>query len=708
VAALAEELFYGAPRVHLLATSRESLRAGGEWVHHLSPLECPPRDAVSLTATQALGFPAVQLFVEQAAASGYPLELSDADAPIVAGLCRRLDGIALALELAARSAGVYGVQGTAALLDHQFSLLRGRRTATLRHQTLTATLDWSHGLLSETERLVLRRLAIFVGAFSLEAAVTIVAHDLEAAQATKALARLVEKSLVSLDVSAAACYRLLDTTRAYALEKLATSGEQKSIARRHAEYFSSGLERFEATAWKRLSAKGIDFFVSQLGDVRAALDWSFGADGDGNLGVRLAAAAVPLFFQRSHSSECVAWSERALSRLDPGSATPLALQLQTCFAMALMFIANSPAAHVALVRALQLARILEDAVSQLLLLTAISRYKHRRGDWRELRDLASRCEALARQIEDPLANAIVRTTSAVTCHHLGEHVEALGHAKIALSHPAHSSQLNPVAFSHAARVGALHVQARSLWMLGYPDQAVEASREAIKEAERINHRATTIFALAHNAFVPLNTGDWQTAEDWIRRIIAEATTYALTQCHSVAIGYQGVLAVRLGEPLRGTELLQTAAARLHADGWESYRRVLTGELAEGLLKAGETKLAHTIICETVDREQECGPSCHTPELLRVKGEVLVSMAQSEAEQCLLHSLTLAGDQHALSFELRTGMSLARLWAATGRRDNALELLSSIYSRFSEGFQTLDLVSAATLRDELRSPTTRGG
>jgi predicted ATPase len=127
-----------------------------------------------------------------------------------------------------------------------------------------------------------------------------------------------------------------------------------------------------------------------------------------------------------------------------------------------------------------------------------------------------------------------------------------------------------------------------------------------------------------------------------------------------------------------------------------------------LLKAGETKLAHTIICETVDREQECGPSCHTPELLRVKGEVLVSMAQSEAEQCLLHSLTLAGDQHALSFELRTGMSLARLWAATGRRDNALELLSSIYSRFSEGFQTLDLVSAATLRDELRSPTTRGG
>jgi len=121
--------------------------------------------------------------------------------------------------------------------------------------------------------LVLRRLAIFVGAFSLEAAIAVVAHDLDAAEATGTLARLVEKSLVSLDVTPRARYRLLDTTRAYALEKLASSGEQKTIARRHAEYLSSALERFDAKAWKPLSAEGIDFFVSQLGNVRAALDW---------------------------------------------------------------------------------------------------------------------------------------------------------------------------------------------------------------------------------------------------------------------------------------------------------------------------------------------------------------------------------------------------------------------------------------------------
>jgi predicted ATPase/DNA-binding winged helix-turn-helix (wHTH) protein len=709
VAALAEELLRGAPQVHLLATSRESLRAEGEWVHHLSPLECPPQDAVSLTAMQALSFPAVQLFVEQAEASGYPLQLSDAEAPIVAALCRRLDGIALALELAARSVGVYGLKGTASLLDHQFNLLRGRRTATPRHQTLTETLDWSHGLLSETERLLLRRLAIFVGAFSLEAAIAVVAHDLDAAQANETLARLVEKSLVSADVSSAARYRLLDTTRAYALEKLATGGEQKMIARRHAEYISSALERFEAKAWKTLSAEGIEFFVSQLGNVRAALDWSFEDDGDGGVGVRLAAAAMPFFFQLSLFPECVAWSERALARLAPTSTTPLALQLQTCFSMALMYIANSPAGEAAVVQALQLAQRLEDAVTQLLLLTTIYRYKLRRGDWRELRDLTSHCEAVAAQVEDPIASVIVRSTSAVTCHHLGEHVEALQRATIALSYTAHSSQLNANAFSHAPRVGALNAQARSLWMLGYPDQAVEASREAIKEAEGLNHRATTIFALVWNVLVFLYTGDSQTAEELIRRIIAEATTYALTALHSIAIGSRGILAIQLGEPLRGTELLQTAVARLRADGYEGYRRILSVGLAEGLLKAGETALAHTIICETVDREQECGPSCHMPELLRIKGEVLISMAQSdrrEAEQCLLDSLRLAGDHRALSFELRTGMSLARLWAASGRSDDAHDLLSSIYSRFSEGFQTLDLVSAARLLDELRSRSPR--
>jgi predicted ATPase len=239
VAAVAESIFRETLQVHILVTSRESLRVEGEQVYRLPPLGCPP-DAVELKAAEAMSFPAVRLFVERVAASGGPFVLSDADAPIVADLCRRLDGIALAIELAASRVAALGIRGTAALLDNQFRLLwQGRRTALPRHQTLGATLDWSHNLLSESERVVLRRLAVFVGTFSLEAAQTVAAgNPLERAQVVEAVASLVAKSLLAAEIGATSVsYRLLDTTRAYVQSKLIQSGEEVAVARRHAMYY---------------------------------------------------------------------------------------------------------------------------------------------------------------------------------------------------------------------------------------------------------------------------------------------------------------------------------------------------------------------------------------------------------------------------------------------------------------------------------------
>ena len=163
-----------APQVHILATSREALRVEGEHVYRLEPLACPPDDA-GLTAAVAQTFPAIQLFLERAVASGARLDLSDAEAAIVASICRKLDGVALAIELAARRVEAYGLQQTAALLDQRLTLLwLGPRTAPPRQKTLQATLDWSYGLLSELERVVLRRLAVFVGHFTLDAALAVV------------------------------------------------------------------------------------------------------------------------------------------------------------------------------------------------------------------------------------------------------------------------------------------------------------------------------------------------------------------------------------------------------------------------------------------------------------------------------------------------------------------------------------------------------
>src|ERR1700723_2689448 len=445
VAALTENIFRDTPDVHILTTSREALRAEGDQVHHLPPLESPPDHAEPLTAVQALSFPAVELFVKQVANSVHPFELTDADAPIVAEICRRLDGIALAIELAASRVRAHGVRGTASLLDKHFRLLwRGRRTALPRHQTLSATLDWSYNLLSGTEQLVLRRLAVFVGGFSLEAVLDVAAESLDPAEGTETLATLVDKSLVTSDRTTAMRYRLLDTTRAYAWQKLTERGEDLKIVRRHCECITRALERFGLTIWAIPSPESIHFFVLNLGNLRAALEWSLSDQGDSGLGAKLAGASACLFFQARLLPECVAWTEHAAGALDTLSkGTRLELELLPCFALAFMITrGNVPAAHTALVRALDIAERLEDAPMQLYLLQALYKWRVRSGDLRGFRELTDRLATVAKEIPDPLANAIAHGFFTVTCFFTGDNHEVSRHAHIAIAAPVHMSKLN--------------------------------------------------------------------------------------------------------------------------------------------------------------------------------------------------------------------------------------------------------------------------
>jgi predicted ATPase/DNA-binding winged helix-turn-helix (wHTH) protein len=171
-------IFQRAPGIYILATSREALQITHERVFRLHPLDCPPEQPTTQTAGQVISYPAVRLFVERVSAPGSEFLLSDEEAPIVAEICRKLDGIALAIELAAGRAAIFGVTDTAARLGSRLDLLKfGRRTANPRHQTLKATLDWSHDHLSEVERILLRRVAIFVGHFTLEAALAVAEEE---------------------------------------------------------------------------------------------------------------------------------------------------------------------------------------------------------------------------------------------------------------------------------------------------------------------------------------------------------------------------------------------------------------------------------------------------------------------------------------------------------------------------------------------------
>lgn len=220
-AALAESLLRAAPGLHILATSREPLRTQSEWLLPLAPLALPPPE-FSLTAEEALRFPAIQLFVERVMASRDDFELTDANVALVANICRELDGLPLAIELAAARAGLFGIREVESRLHDPLNLLtQGCRTAAPRHQTLRATLDWSYTTLSDIERCAFRRLALFDHGFDLNSAVMEIADGtITPTEVADIVASLVAKSLlVRQSAGGRTLYRFLTTTRAYALEK---------------------------------------------------------------------------------------------------------------------------------------------------------------------------------------------------------------------------------------------------------------------------------------------------------------------------------------------------------------------------------------------------------------------------------------------------------------------------------------------------------
>jgi predicted ATPase/DNA-binding winged helix-turn-helix (wHTH) protein len=237
VALLAEQLYRQTEEIHVLTTSRELLKVAGEHCCRVLPLDYPPNGSEQ-TANAVLRYPAAQLFVQRVAARAGSFVLTDKEAPFVTEMCRKLDGLPLAIKLAAEQVAALGIKNTVARLVSRLELLRlSHRTAVPRHRTLKATLDWSYDLLSDGERIVLRRIAPFVGHFTLEGA-RYVAGEIGAGtgEIFDAIAGLVEKSLIAIQIDETQeQYRLLDTTRAYALEKLEEHAEVDVVLCRHAK-----------------------------------------------------------------------------------------------------------------------------------------------------------------------------------------------------------------------------------------------------------------------------------------------------------------------------------------------------------------------------------------------------------------------------------------------------------------------------------------
>lgn len=707
VAPLAASIIDAAPQVHILATSREALRVEGEHIYRLDALACPPDDP-ALTAAAVRAFPATQLFMERAVASGARLDISDAEAPIVASICRKLDGVALAIELAARRVESYGLQQTAALLDQRLTLLwLGSRTAPPRQKTLQATLDWSFGLLTELERVVLRRLAVFVGLFTLDAALEVVTSAaLDRSTVLGAIDSLVSKSIVATNpLGAMIRYRILDTTRAYALEINIDDADATDLSIRHATYYRRWLEQ-SGKEWST-SSSGIEraSHFAGINNVRAALEWCFSPGGNTEVGVNLAAAAVQVFLAMSLLPECHRWSQRAILALDENAAGGLdEMHLQAAFGFSSsQMYGESNAVSEALNGSLAIAEQHGDTAHQAALLNMEHIFHARKGDLRSSLQYARRCGAIAAASDDPtvkaLAHAMLGRALQVTGDLAGSRAELDSLMRI-LSQ-SHSGQIFLNYDPHYHSYIAL---ARTLWLQGYPTQALQLARQAVEASEAMGHPAALALVLAGAATIFLWAGDLENAQYHTDLSLSHAEANAMGPLVAIGQARKAELAILRGNTKAGVKDLQATLERIHTVRHEVLTTEFNMALAQGLVAIGRSDESMVLIDESVRQVEVSGEMFYMPELLRIKGGLLLSKREPdvrEAEICFRKSLELSRRQGTRAWELRTARDLAKLLADQGQTENGRTLLQSVYAEFSEGFETADLKAAEDLLATLR-------
>lgn len=697
-ASAAEAMFRGAAEAHILATSREAMRVEGEHAHWLKPLEFPAPH-VRLKASEALSFPAIKLFVDRALASDTRFELTDENAPLIAEICGRVDGIALAIEVVAGRVGTYGLAGTADLLKKQLGLQwQGRRTSLPRHQTLQSLLDWSFSLLSSPEQRVLRRMSIFVGRFDFDAAQSVASDtDMSPGQLADAIDQLIAKSLVSpvTNPEGSTCYRLLETTRLYAAEKLAQSGEADAAAERHARH---SLGRLSAESDGQMQPTGHD----HLGNLRVALEWCLGAQRRPDMGIALAAAAAPTFLNLSLWIECLKWSESALSLLpEPMKGNKCELVLQEARSMSLLMTAAADA-RTAIDRGLDVARDLGEVQIRFRLLAALHVYLLRMTDFKAGLSVAEEMDALARESNDTSLRAIADWMLGSSHFVLGNPLASKQHFEDGFALPVeagHGQQLAGMYF----RTRALYGLARVLWLCGFPDRALRPARQAIAEAAQTNSPVNISYSLVYNCYVFLWCGELDAAQEMIEKVMMQPHWDGrLMWFHVEALALKGELLVRRGQVDEGIALLRRALADMHAASQKHLMLTVTAcWLTEALIAIGQSADALIIIEDAIAHSPSGESSWMAPELMRVRGHVLLSLEKlKEAEHSLLYSLELGRRQGARGWELRSAITLSQLYSAQQRHTEARDLLAPIYGQFTEGFDTPDLVNASQMLQKL--------
>jgi predicted ATPase/DNA-binding winged helix-turn-helix (wHTH) protein len=700
---LTETILGLCPNVTVLATSREALRIMGECVYRVLPLEVPPphQDA----PRDVSGHSAVQLFLARAAEAAADFTTDAARLSTIAAICRRLDGIPLAIEFAAARAATLGVSQVATLLDDRFRLLTGgRRTALRRHQTLRAALDWSYELLPETERVVLRRLAIFAGGFTLQAANAVaVGAAIAASDVVDSVANLVAKSLVAADSDGTKLYyRLLETTRAYALQKLDESGERAVCGRRHTQYCLAAMEEAD-TAWEVLSPEvWLARHRHVIDDVRAALDFSIHSENETTV-VSLTVATVPLWYQLSLLTECYQRASRALD-LPAVTRTPIQeMRLYATIAWCLMQVRGSVReSKDTWTAVLQMARDNNDLDHQLRALWGLWAARTSTGALRPALALAQEFSALAQQTSE-IDRCVGDRMLGHSLHLLGEQSAAREHLERMLAgYAPPDTGAQAIRYVFDQRGLALCFLSRIRWLQGYPQQAMQIARD-VTNGERVRGDALSLCQVLVQAACPIGlmVGDLVAVDEFVSELIELSRRHDWQFWRAFGDCFRGVLTVERGDIAVGLDLLEEALEGLRNIDFGVHYLFFLCRYASALGLAGRTDRGLDVIEQAIARCDRNDERWCVAEVLRIKGDLLHRRGEfGAAEAALLAAKEWAERQGALSWSLRVATSAARLSQGMGRGAAARAELAAVCARFTEGFGTADYRNARAVLEGL--------
>jgi predicted ATPase/DNA-binding winged helix-turn-helix (wHTH) protein len=708
VASFVASLLKICPHVTLLATSREPLRVEGEHVYRLPPLTVPAPEVSDPQSIYASA--SVELFVDRMRAADSAVILSPDQASGLATICRRLDGIPLALEFAAARAAAVGVAQVAENLNDRFKLLTGgRRTSLPRQQTLRATLDWSYDLLPPPEQVLLRHLGVFPGGFTVDAAAAVMGDTgANAVLVLEGIANLVSKSLVVVD-RLPGRWRLLETIRSYAMERLVESGEWLAAARRQAQFLFQLFSSSSTIGLGQLNKSNVDRFVAEIDNVRAALDWCFSADGDAATGVALTAAYSPTWQHLSLMAECGDRVGLALERRDPRQDKDdrllMQLSLQQGVAFGYAFQSHERTQRAA-ETALRLAERLSDVPTQLQARHLLFSTNILSGNVDASLPIGTALLAIAQQSGSDFRIATAERLMGFAHQMKGDlgRAQALFEAALARAPLQETSDYSWARFNERAMSRAM--LAKVLWLRGDTHRAVVECRRALEEAATEPYAATRCNLLRHALCrIEMMTGDLEAATRSIALLKDLSTRFGYRVFGMASLCLEGALLIKRGDFEAGVPTLRASLATCMESGWTAWFTEFLAILAEGLMGLGQYEEATAVVAQAFERSARGGEDWYLPELYRLRGQLALcykSVPEEEhAEQCYRRSLDLSIAQGALFWKLRAAFDLAQLKKRQNQLAEAADILRPVYGGFPSDINTPDLQSARGLLNSLQ-------